>query len=115
MLAVLRKIEPVVFFFAMIPAAVLEGGIVYWPCQYPSDQLFGLTGQWTAAALPWAWSFGALFILLYKMILIFTPSLGCARDEVRRKRKDLVRLRRWAIALIAIQSFTLFLDRVAGA
>ena len=57
---VLHRIEAVVFFLAMMLAVVLEGGIVYWLSQHPASQgaSFGLTGQWTGAALPQAWLFG---------------------------------------------------------
>ena len=65
----LDKLEAVVFFLAMMLAVVLEGGIVYRLCQHPAGQgaSFGLTGQWTGAALPQAWLFGALLMLGHKI------------------------------------------------
>lgn len=113
----LHKIETVFFFLAVMLAIVLEGGIVCWLCQHWAGQhaSFGLTGQWTGAALPQAWLLGALLMLAHKLIVMFTPSFGWAESEVRCKRKDFLRMWRWTMALIAIQGFAAFLDRVAGA
>jgi hypothetical protein len=110
---VLHRIEAVVFFLAMM-LAVLEGGIVYWLSQYPASQgaSFGLTGQRTGTALPQAWLFGALLMLAYKLIVMFTSSSGCPEGEVQRQRKGFLCLWRWTVALIAMQAFALFLDRV---
>ena len=80
-----------------------------WP-----GRSFGLTGQWTGAALPQAWLFGSLLMLAYKLIVMFTPSFGCAEGEVQRERKGFLRMWRWMMALIGMQAFTLFLDRVAA-
>ena len=111
---VLHRIEAVFVFLAMMLAVVLEGGIVYWLSQHPTTQgaSFGLTGQWTGAALPQAWLFGALLVLVYKLIVMFTPSSGCPEGEVQRERKGFLRLWRWTVALIAMQAFAFFLDRV---
>ena len=110
----LRRIEAVVSFLAMMLAIVLEGGIVYWLSQHPDSQgvSFGLTGQWTGAALPQAWLFGALLMLSHKLIVMFTGSFGCAEGEVQRERKGLLRLWRWTVVLIAMQAFAFLLDRV---
>lgn len=117
MVAVLRMIEGVVFFLAMMLAIVLEGGIVYWLCQYPpgQDTSFGITGQWTAPALPQAWLLGALFMLAHRLTAMFRPAANNATEDMWRKRKDFLRLWHWTIALIAMQGFAFFLDRVAGA
>jgi hypothetical protein len=111
---VLHRIEAVVFFLAMMLAIVLEGGIVYWLSQHPASQgaSFGLTGQWTGAALPQAWLFGAFLMLGHKLIVMFTRSFGCAEGEVQRERKGFLRLWRWTFVLIAMQAFAFFLDRV---
>ena len=111
---VLHRIEAVVFFLAMMLAIVLEGGIVYWLSQHPAGQgpRFALTGQWTGAALPQAWLFGALLMLVYKLIVMFTPPSGCPEGEVQRQRKGFLRLWRWTVALSAMQAFAFFLDRV---
>ena len=113
---VLHRIEGVVFFLAMMLAIVLEGGIVYWLSRHPPSQgaSFGLTVQWTGAALPQAWLFGALLMLAYKLIVMLTPSSGCPEGEVQRQRKGFLRLWRWTVALIATQAFAFFLDRVPG-
>jgi hypothetical protein len=110
----LRRIEAVVSVLAMMLAIVLEGGIVYWLSQHPASQgaSFSLTGQWTGAALPQAWLFGALLMLVYKLIVMFTPPSGCPEGEVQRQRKGFLRLWRWTLALIAVQAFAFFLDRV---
>jgi hypothetical protein len=78
---VLHRIEAVVFFLATILAIVLEGGIVYWLSQHPASQgaSFGLTVQWTDAAFPQAWLFGALLMLAYKLIVMATPPSGCLK------------------------------------
>jgi hypothetical protein len=112
----LHKIEALFFFLAMMLAIVLEAGIVYGLCQHWAGQhaSFGLTGQWSGAALPQAWLFGALLMLAHKLIVIFAPSLGCAEGEVRSKRKDFLRLWCWTIALVSMQAFALLLERVAG-
>jgi len=113
---VLHRIEGVVFFLAMMLAIVLEGGIVYWLSRHPPSQgaSFGLTVQWTGAALPQAWLFGALLMLAYKLIVMFTPPSGYPESEVERQRKGFLRLWRWTVALIATQAFAFFLDRVPG-
>jgi len=113
---VLRKIEAVVLYLAMMLAIVLEGGIVYWLCQHPLGPYasFGVTGQWTGVALPQTWLLGALVMLAHKLIVIFTQPVACAEGEVRCERKDFLRLWRWTIALIAMQAFAFFLDREAG-
>lgn len=113
---VLHRIEAVVFFLAMMLAIVLEGGIVYWLSQHPASQgaSFGLTGQWTGAALPQAWLFGSLLMLAYKLIVMFTPFFGCADGEVQRERKGFLRLWRWTVVLIAMQAVAFFLDRAAA-
>jgi hypothetical protein len=113
---VLRRIEAVVFFLAMMLAVVLEGGIVYWLSQHPASQgaSFGLTGQWTGAALPQAWLFGALLMLSHKLIVMFTGSFGCAEGEVQRERQGFLRLWRCTVVLIAVQVFAFFLDRAAA-
>jgi hypothetical protein len=113
---VLHRIEAVVFFLAMMLAIVLEGGIVSWLSQHPASHgaSFGLTGQWTGAALPQAWFFAALLMLAHKLIAMFTGSFGCAEDEVQRERKGFLRLWRWTVVLIAMQAFAFFLDRAAA-
>ena len=113
----LQKIESVVFFLAMTLAIVLEGAIVYWLCQHPTGQgtSFGVTGQWTAAALPQAWLLGALFMLACRLTAMFRSPTSNATADIRRKRKDFLRLWRWTIALIAMQGFAFLLERVAGA
>jgi hypothetical protein len=91
---------------------------VYCLPHHPTGQAtcFGLTGPWTATAPPQACLLGALFMPAQGWIVIFTPSVACAGDEVRRERKDFVRLWwHWTIALIAIQSLAFFLERVPGA
>jgi len=112
---VFHKIEAVVFFLAMMLAVVPEGGIVYWFFQHPAGQgSFGLTDQWTGAALPKGWLIGALSMLARKLIVMFTPSFGGAEGEVQREREDFLRLWRWTVALIAMQALAFFLDRVAA-
>jgi len=111
---VLHRIEAVVFFLAMMLAIVLEGGIVYWLSQHPASQgaSFGLTGQWTGAALPQAWLFGALLMLAHKLTVMFTPSLEYPEGEVQHHRKGFLRLWRRTVALISMQAFAFFLDRM---
>ena len=113
----LQKIEGVVFFLAMMLAIVLKGGIGYWLGQHPTGQStsFGVTGQWTAAALPQAWLLGALLMLASRLTAIFRPLTNSAIEDIRRKRKDFLRLWRWTMALIAMQGFAFFLERVTGA
>ena len=55
---------------------------------------------------------GALLMLAYKLIVMFTPPSGCPEGEVQRQRKGFLRLWRWTVALIAMQAFAFFLDRV---
>jgi hypothetical protein len=112
----LGKIEALFFFLAKMLAIVLEGGIVYWIFQHPagSGTSFSLTGHWTGAALPQAWLFGALCMLVCRLTAIFISPLNDAAEDVRVDRKAFLRLWRWTIALIAIQSLSIFLDCVAG-
>ena len=46
-------------------------------------------------------------MLAYKLIVMFTPSFGCAEGEVQRERKGFLRLWRWTVVLIAMQDFCL--------
>ena len=113
---VFQKIEAFVFFLAMMLTIVLEGGIVYWIFQHPASPRtpFALTGQWTGAALPQAWLFGALLVLAYRFIGMFMPSLEEANQDGQRSRRAFLRLWRWTIALIAMQGFAFFLERAVG-
>jgi hypothetical protein len=112
---VLQKIEAVVFFLAMLLAVLLEGGIVYWLWEQPAGLTpFGLTGQWSGATLPQAWSLGALLVLAYRLMAMFMPSLNHANEDGRRSRKAFLRLWCWTMALIAMQGLAFFVERTAG-
>lgn len=117
MIAVLRKIEAVVFFWAMMLAIVLEGRMVYWSCQQPAcpGTSFGLTGESTDAVLAQAWHFGALSMLACRLTTMFRRAPSHPREDALCKRSAFLGLWRWTIALIVMQAFAFFLKRVAEA
>ena len=108
----LRKLDGVFVFLAMMLAILLEGGIVYGILQksFAPGTSFSLGGEWIGPALPQAWLFGALCMLAYRLTVSITPFSRCAEAEVGYKREDFMHLWRWTIALTLMQGFVFFLE-----
>src|SRR5581483_4261758 len=75
---VLRKLEALTFFLAMILAIILEGAVVYWlfglsPVHATPDGSLNGVGEWTGFALPQGWLFGALLVLIYRVTAMLIP------------------------------------------
>jgi hypothetical protein len=110
----MRKLETSVLFFAMMLAIVLEVAFVYWLFEHrpvhavAHNQLDTVSG-WTGLALPQGWLLGALLVLCYRLALMIIPPETWTPEEFRCNRWAFVRLWRWAIGLIAVQGFALFL------
>jgi hypothetical protein len=112
----MRKLETSVLLFAMMLAILLEAAFVCWLFEHrlvhsvPHDQLDTVSG-WTGLALPQGWLLGALLVLCYRLaLMIITPGTWTP-EEFTCNRCAFIRLWRWAIGLIAVQGFALFLAR----
>jgi hypothetical protein len=111
---VLRKLETVMLFSAMMLAVVLEAALVYWIFQRPvlltsPPSSFQVKGEWTGIALPQGWLFGALLVLVYRATVTFHPPRSWANSDKGRNRTAFLRLWRWTVVLMAIQGLALFL------
>ena len=122
----LRKLETFALFAAVMVAIVLEGGCVYWLWTHRQVPTTGnaltLTGdstnplrQWTGATLPQCWLLGALLVLIYRLVRIIVPSHAWDSSAMLHNRYALLRLWRWAIALVLMQALTLYLGGVGTA
>jgi hypothetical protein len=115
---VLRKLEALPFFFAMLVAIVLEGAVVYWMFGHqlrvtPGGSL-NVVGDWTGLALPQGWLLGAVLMLIYRIFTMFIPPTGWTDGEWLHNRRAFVRLWCLAIALLAMQSLLFFIGNVAA-
>jgi len=76
---VLRRLEALIFFSAMMLAVALEGVALYWVFEHPllratPHRSFSLAGEWTGLVLPQGWLLGALLVLGYRLTPMFIPS-----------------------------------------
>ena len=112
----LRKLDGVFVFLAMMLAILLEDGIGYGILQKPftPGTSFSLAGERIGPALPQAWLFGALCMFAYRLTVSIAPFSRCAKAEVGCKREAFMRLWRWTIALTLMQGFAFFLERIAS-
>jgi hypothetical protein len=117
---VLRKLEALTFFLAMILAIILEGAVVYWLFGLslvhatPDGSLNGV-GEWTGFALPQGWLFGALLVLIYRVAAMLIPPRCWTDSELMLNRRAFVRLWCLAMALVAMQGLLFLLGNVSAA
>ena len=115
----LRKLEALTFFFAMLVAIVLEGAVVYWMSGHhpvlvtPGDSL-NVVGDWTGFALPQGWLLGAVLMLIYRIVAMFIPPAGRTDGEWSHNRRAFVRLWCLAMALLTMQSLLFFIGKSAA-
>ncbi len=98
----LRKLESLTFFLAMMLAVVLEAAFVYWLFRHrlycaASDGASDLGGNWIGMALPQGWILGALLVLGYRFSAILFPPRRWTENESQRNRRAFVRL--WCLAV----------------
>jgi hypothetical protein len=104
----------------MMLAVTLEGACVYWMCRHANlsaipDSLLNFVGEWTSLALPQGWVLGALLVLIYRVTAMFNPPRHVTDNEFLQNRRAFLRLWCWAMALVVMQGFALFLGRAAVA
>lgn len=115
----LRRLETLVFFLAMMLAIILEGAFVYWMPEHPfvfapGHSSLNVVGEWSGLALPQGWLLGALLVLAYRITVMLMSPKRWTNNEVWRNRQAFLRLWRWTIALIAMQGLVLFIERAAA-
>lgn len=115
----LRRLETLTFFLAMMLAIVLEGAFIYWMCRHPfvlaaHDRPLNVTGQWTGLALPQGWLLGALLVLIYRVTSMFIPPTSWTGDEIQHNQRAFVRLWCLAMALAAMQGLLFLLGNRAA-
>jgi len=116
---VLRKLEALSFFLAMMLAVVLEGAVVYWLCGHSlvhaaPDGSLNVVREWTGFALPQGWLFGALLVLIYRVTAMLIPPRSWTHSEGMRNRRAFVRLWCLAMALVAMQGLLFLLGNVSA-
>ena len=116
----LRKLETLTFFSAMMLAVILEGAVVYWifghrVVRASSEGSLNVVGEWTGFALPQAWLFGALLALIYRVSAMVNPPRSWSDSEWMHNRRAFVRLWCLAMALVAMQGFLLVLGKASAA
>ncbi len=115
----LRKLEVLTLFFAMLVAIVLEGAAVYWmfghqPGRATPGGSLNVAGDWTGLALPQGWLLGAVLMLIYRIVAMFIPPAGWSDGERSHNRRAFVRLWCLAIALLTMQSLLFFIGESAA-
>ena len=114
----LRKLEALTFFVAMLLVIVVEGAWVYWilvhsPAYPTAGCSLNVVGAWTGLALPQGWLLGAVLVLIYRVIAMFIPPADWTDGEWLHNRRAFVRLWSLAIAMVSMQALLLFLDKAA--
>ncbi len=116
----LRKLEALTFFFAMMLVIFVEGAFVYWLFRHPPvyatvSRSLSVVGEWTGLALPQGWLLGAVLVLIYCLVAVFIPPVGWTDSESLHNRRAFVRLWCLAIALASMQGLLFFLGNAAAA
>jgi len=116
---VLRKLEALTFFVAMLLVIVVEGAWVYWmfgllPVCATAGRSLNVVGAWTGFALPQGWLLGAVLVLVYRVVAMFIPPACWTDRESSNNRRAFVRLWSLAIGLVSMQALLLFLDKAAS-
>ena len=115
----LRKLETLAFFSAMMLAIILEGSVVYWMFGHPRsstlpESSFNLVHEWSGAVLPQGWLLGALLVLMYRVSVMLVPPTRWTANESLHNRQAFVRLWRWVLALVTMQALVLFLGHASA-
>jgi len=117
---VLRKLEALIFFSAMMLAVILEGAVVvYWLSGHSlahatPDGSLNVVGEWTGFALPQGWLLGALLVLFYRVTATLIPPRCWTDSELMHNRRAFVRLWCLAMALVAMQGLLFLLGHVSA-
>jgi hypothetical protein len=116
---VLRKLEALTFFSAMMLAVILEGAVVDWMSGHSlvhatPDGSLNVVGEWTGFALPQGWLFGALLVLVYRVAAMLIPPRSWTDSEGMHNRRAFVRLWCLAMALVAMQGLLFLLGNVSA-
>lgn len=114
----LRKLEAITFFAAMLLIVVVEGACVYWifghsPVHAAAGHSPSVMGAWTGLALPQGWLLGAVLVLVYRLVAMFIPPTDWTDGECLHNRRAFVRLWILAIAIACMQALLHFLDKAA--
>lgn len=114
----LRTLEALTFFVAMLLVIVVEGAWVYWilghsPVYATAGRSLNVVGAWTGLALPQGWLLGAVLVLIYRVIAMFIPPADWTDGERLRNRRAFVRLWSLAIVMVSMQALLHFLDKAA--
>ena len=116
----LRKLETLTFFLAMMLAVILEGAVVDWLFDHSlvhatPDGSLNVLGEWTGFALPQGWLLGALLVLFYRVTATLIPPGRWTDRELMQNRRAFVRLWCLAMALVAMQGLLFLLGNVSAA
>ena len=116
----LRKLEAITFFLAMMLAVILEGAVVYWLFGHSlvhatPDGSLNVVREWTGFALLQAWLFGALLVLIYRVTAMLIPPRCWTDSELRHNRRAFVRLWCLAMALVVMQGVLFLLGNLSTA
>ena len=114
----LRKLEAITFFVAMLLVIVVEVAWAYWifghsPVYVTALRSLNVVGAWTGLALPQGWLLGAVLGLIYRVIAMFIPLADWTGGEWLHNRRAFVRLWSLAITMVSMQALLHFLDKVA--
>lgn len=115
----LRRLEALTFFLAMMLAVTLEGACAYWMSGHwtlhpTPDSSLNFVGEWTGLALPQGWLLGALLVLIYRVAVMLIPPKRWTHNEILRNQRAFLPLWRWVMALVAMQGLALYLERLAA-
>ena len=69
--------------------------------------------EWTGFALPQAWLFGALLVLIYRVTAMLIPPRCWTDSELRHNRRAFVRLWCLAMALVVMQGVLFLLGNLS--
>jgi hypothetical protein len=116
---VMRTLQALTFFLAMMLAVVLEG-VVYWLFGHPLVHAtpggsLNVVREWTGFALPQGWLFGALLVLIYRVTAMLIPPSCWTDSELMHNRSAFVRLWCLAMALVAMQGVLFLLGNLSAA
>lgn len=96
-----------------------KGQVVYWmfghqPVRATPGGSLNVVGDWTGLALPQGWLLGAVLMLIYRIVAMFSPPAGRTDGEWSHKWRAFVHLWCLAIALLTMQSLLFFIRNAAA-
>jgi hypothetical protein len=114
----LRRLEALAFFGAMMLAIVLEAACVYWIWTHPDLRSPAYTpgdfvGSWMGAELVQGWLLGALLVLLYRIGAMVIRPRAWDEAQVLSNRRAFLRTWRWVITLSIVQGATFYIEQLA--